>query len=793
MHVQIRTITALSHKPIAHLSQAYARWRLLHVLRAFSAILSSGSVAVHAEVDPVANDGLGLAEVVVTASSLPGSKMQQSLSVSTLDADEIRAAGATNTAEILRVIPGVRSESSGGEGNANLTVRGLPISAGGARYVQFQEDGLPILQFGDIAFATADQFLRLDGGVRRVEVVRGGSASTMATNSPGGVVNFLSHTGEQAEGALSVSEGIGFSRSRYDFSYGEPLQSQGAHYFVSGFYRSGESARESDLTTEDGGQLRGNVTRDFDNGYVRLNFKYLNDRLPMAMPVPVSTHDGHISTLPGIDPRSASFYSPSWVKDQTIDQDNNLKRSDVNDGLHVSSRAVGIETSFDLANNVVLEDRMRISDNSGRFIAVFPADNDATKNDFAQAPFTYATGSRAGQPYNGNVFTATVFNVALDDLGNAINELKLHKTFSLFAQDDLVGALGLYHSLQNVALTWQFNQYLLAADGSNPALIANSQTNAAIPGLLFAGSDVWDGCCTRTLDVDYTTTSPFASLVLTHDAWTFDASVRRDNQQASGSFNLAQQTQFVESSAQVVDYDVRKSSYSLGANWQLIDDLALFARQSRGYAFNADRIMFNGFSLDDSVPIPVNEVRQLEGGAKWRWQDLSAFVTYFNATTRETNYEATTQVFTDRKYDAQGVELELAYVSGKFRVSGGATYTDAQIKKAESAQLEGNTPRRQADLMFQIMPRYSLGIVDVGAAFIGSSDAWGDDSNEIKLPGYMIINLFVDVNIDEHTRLSVAANNVADKLAYSEVEGDGHAARAFDGRSIMTSLTYAFD
>ena len=42
----------------------------------------------------------------------------------------------TSSAEVLRAIPGVRSESSGGEGNANMTVRGVPISAGGARYVE---------------------------------------------------------------------------------------------------------------------------------------------------------------------------------------------------------------------------------------------------------------------------------------------------------------------------------------------------------------------------------------------------------------------------------------------------------------------------------------------------------------------------------------------------------------------------------------------------------------------------------------------------------------------------------
>lgn len=49
--------------------------------------------------------------------------------------------------------------------------------------------------FGDISFGTADQFLRVDGQCGSLEVIRGGSASTLASNSPGGIINFISKTG----------------------------------------------------------------------------------------------------------------------------------------------------------------------------------------------------------------------------------------------------------------------------------------------------------------------------------------------------------------------------------------------------------------------------------------------------------------------------------------------------------------------------------------------------------------------------------------------------------------------
>lgn len=98
------------------------------------------------------NDTLKLDEVVVTGTATGVSKMKQSSSISTVGSEQILQGQPTNASDILRSIPGIRAESSGGGGNANVTVRGLPISAGGSRYVQFQEDGLPVMLFGDVAF-----------------------------------------------------------------------------------------------------------------------------------------------------------------------------------------------------------------------------------------------------------------------------------------------------------------------------------------------------------------------------------------------------------------------------------------------------------------------------------------------------------------------------------------------------------------------------------------------------------------------------------------------------------------
>ena len=100
----------------------------------------------------MAEDAESLDQVVVTGVVNPKSKLESSVSVSTIDAKLIEQASPRSAGELFRNIPGIRAESSGGEGNANFNVRGVPVSSGGSRYFQIQEDGLPLNLFGDTSF-----------------------------------------------------------------------------------------------------------------------------------------------------------------------------------------------------------------------------------------------------------------------------------------------------------------------------------------------------------------------------------------------------------------------------------------------------------------------------------------------------------------------------------------------------------------------------------------------------------------------------------------------------------------
>ncbi|MEP6501949.1 MAG: TonB-dependent receptor [Betaproteobacteria bacterium] len=716
---------------------------------------------------PAAPAAMDLTRVVVTGTSVAGTKMKQSVSVSTLEAEQITNSGATSTAELLRLVPGVHAENSGGEGNANVTVRGVPISTGGSRYVQFQEDGLPVLIFGDIAFGTPDQFVRADYNTDHLEVVRGGSASTLTSNAPGGIVNFISKTGTDDGGEIGFSEGLGrATEHRLDADYGGKLGAR-TTFHIGGFERQGEGGRPTGFTAANGGQIKANVTHNFDDGYVRLYLKALDDKTPTFLPVPVTVVGGRIERLPGIDPRTAFFISPGFGPDNVQGRDGTTVTTRPADGLHVISNSLGAEGHFNLGGGWTADDKFRKAANSGRFIGMFP-----TNNGDGETPQTSTT------------FTGALFNTSINDLGNTINDLKITRAFG-----DAAGfgkatiTAGLFTSTQDVSLTWFWNTYTLA--------MRNTGASATQAG---TGWDTFGGCCVRNFDVTYTNTAPYAALTWDNGPVTVDASVRRDRQRASGyaeSGNATTRDGWNNAGAQRVDYSLSHTDYSLGANLVVNPALALFARASDGVAFSADRLLY-GTPLDGSVPISINEVKQLEGGLKWHQGGFNVFGTVFSARTSESNYEATTQTFTSNDYHAYGLELELGYTQDALRLNGGLTLTHSRIASSNAAATVGNTPRRLAKVVLQLSPSYVIADVEFGATVIYTGKSFGDDANTITLPAYTMVNGFVSYRLTERATVGLSVNNLTNAIGYTEIEGDGHAARSINGRTALASIKYTF-
>ncbi len=780
-------------------------------------------------------------QIIVTAVARGQNRLESSISVSAIGAAQIADLAPPSSADLIRQIPGIRAEASGGEGNANIAVRGLPVSTGGARYIQLQEDGLPVLEFGDIIFGNADNFLRADRNVARVEAVRGGSASTFASNAPGGVINFISKTGQREGGAIQGTVGVDFETYRLDFDYGAALADD-LYFHVGGFYRTGEGPRDIGYNGYDGGQIKANVTKEFDGGYIRFHAKLLNDSTPTILPQPVAVggSDGNpdYTAIAGFDPRTDSLYSPFITTITTLDGGNNPTTFNFQDGLSVESQAFGVEAEVDVGSGWTLTNRFRYADNSGSFVSPFPAGVDSAQAVadsiggagsslvFASGPNSGSAADAASIGGNGLLTNIVNFNVRLNSLDNITNDFRISKDFD-FGGGLATFTSGFYLSRQDVDTDWLWTSHVQTVQGDGQAVLVdvvdadgNTITQNGVVGF---GASFFGNCCRRNYDVAYSTYAPFASLSVEFDRLTLDASIRYDYGDANGtvtgdgpvtSFDFNNDGDISPAEAQTsvlplddpapVNYDFDYFSWSLGANYLVTDDLGVFARYSQGGRHTADRSLLSPAvsTVDGGLPGGddgvIAEVNQLELGLKYQANGLSLFATGFYAETSETNVEIAPLLLTDTDYEAYGIELEGAYSVGPFSLSAGATWTDAEIVESLNAALIGNTPRRQADFVYQATAQYDDGFFKAGANIIGTTDSFTQDSNQLELPAYSQVNAFIAVRPVDRVEVALNATNLFNNFGFTEAEegsipGNGLVrARSIAGRTIAASVRFDF-
>ncbi|NNF85892.1 MAG: TonB-dependent receptor [Winogradskyella sp.] len=778
----------------------------------------------------MAEDAESLDQVIVTGVTNPKSRVESSVSITTMRPNKIQQSAPRTTAEIFRTIPGIRSESSGGEGNSNIAVRGVPVSSGGSKYVQLQEDGLPVLLFGDMAFATADIFTRFDNNIGRIEAIRGGSASTLSSNSPGAIINLISKTGKTEGGSLGTTFGMDYNSFRTDFDYGSPI-GDGLYFHMGGFYRVGEGMRDAGYTANNGGQLKLNLTKEFESGYVRVYAKYLNDRAIAYLPNPIqvtgTNADPNFENIPDFDANNQTLHTANLTQNVGLGASGELRRSDIRDGMNPISTSVGVEASFDLGNDFKVTNKGRFSSNQGGFNSPFPS-SVLTASDFlapgsfggdnGYASLQYANGDG---PVNPNTILAPVvlFDTQLNNFNNFMNDIRLTKKL-----DNVDLTLGYFKGVQNVSMSWLWNSYLLEAAGDNARLIDGfDSTGAPLTenGLVGYGATFFGNCCQRSYDTKYNTSAPYLAVALeASEKLNIDASIRYDKGRVDGSFSGPTSTAFdvnndgnisvPEQNVQAIDlsnpttvnYDYDYVSYSIGANYLLKDREAVFARYSRGASAKADRILFTGLDFTDSNGVnALDFINQAEVGYKRGFENGALYATLFYAKTiEEGGFEATTNTIIENDYKSIGIELEGSYRFNNFDFRGGLTFTDAEITSGDN---DGNTPRRQPDFIYNFIPTYNFGNTKqnaVGLSFIGQSKAFAQDSNDLVMPGFLIVNSFINIGVTEKLYVNLSTNNLFDSLGITEseegsiVEGQTNylRVRPVPGRSISLGLNYRF-
>ena len=773
--------------------------------------------------------------------------LDSAISTSSLKEAEVQKLGARSLGEILRQLPGIRVEASSGEGNSNYTIRGLPLASGGSKYMQIEEDGLPVLEFGDIFNAGSDVFLRADLNLAAIEAIRGGSASTFASNSPGGVINLISRTGDAEGGTIEATTGLNYGEKRVDFEYGSKL-SDNLRFHVGGFFRSGEGPRDIGYTGYRGGQFKFNVTRSFNNGFVRVYGKLLDDRSPQYVPAPVlisGTNDKpEFHQVANFDARKDALNSSNIGTFLTLDRDNQPVAEDFHQGMHAVSRSLGLEAQFEVAGWSITE-RARYSANSGDLYRIVPgavstAAAIATLIGGPGSTLSYANGPNAGQAItspttlNGNGLLAADFlaKVKLHSLDNFTNDLRANRMWKV-GGGELTVTAGVYKALQTIDMDWLYSTAIQdVVGGGNAALI--DVRNAAGTMVTQNGYSAFSvqnsgALLHRAYNVDYDITAPYGSVNFRFGPVSIGGSARYDIGSVNGTvfgadlgggrtgitsvdFNrdgvisaAERQTAMLPlTQPSPVNYDYKYLSYSTGINWRIAEELAVFARYSRGARANADKILFTR-SVNPNSGDLVNDkaaydtVRQLEGGVKFRQAGIALNLVGFLANSDDHNIQSGSGLGTSRTYRAYGAEFEGSVRKGPFSLNAGATWTKSKITEdLLNAAITGLEPRHQPEFTFQLMPQVDTKWATFGASSVTVTKSYAQDTDLLRMPGFTVVNAFVQFHPTENVQLSVNANNLFNTLGYFEISqatipanGIGYG-RAVNGRTISSSLRFSF-
>lgn len=320
-------------------------------------------------IDVTLVEGSALEEVIVTGVFDKRTRMESSVAISVINTKQIERIAVNSAADLLKNVPGVFVNSSLGEIRNTVYSRGVSVGsndgASGYFYVSMQEDGLPVTNatYGNYG---PDYFLRPDATLGRMEAVRGGTASILGNNAPGGIFNYVSKTGGQSfAGELRAKVGLeGNGKNPYyrgDFNFGGPLsKDKSLTYNIGGFWRQSDGARYPGYPMNNGGQLKANLVKNLKGGSLKLYGKYLNDKNAWFEFLPTIGFDD--PKLPQGVEQTHSVLIPPVTADFTINNTGEKRRYDSRDKIHSKDVSIGLNFDHTLGKGWSIDNKVRYSD-----------------------------------------------------------------------------------------------------------------------------------------------------------------------------------------------------------------------------------------------------------------------------------------------------------------------------------------------------------------------------------------------------------------------------------------------
>lgn len=717
-------------------------------------------------------DPLNLSAVVVTGTVAPRSNLESSVAITTLPPRVIEQAQPRSTTEMLRYVPGfTRVESSGGEVNQNISMRGIL----GVEYVMFMEDGMPVFPTMHTFFMNADNLFRYDENIATMEVVRGGASSLFGSNTPGAIVNFINKTGGDAFAGTTRLTGGTQGLARFDMNVNGPL-GEAWRFNLGGFYRYDHGVRDPGFPGIRGGQLKGNLTRLLSNGYLRFSAKVIDDRNQFILPLPF--------TNPG-DPRYVSGFSDygSMNTNQGLDlrvptPDGSLQLP-LGDGLRTSASWFTVDAQFDLSQGYTLQNTAQAMRNAQGWNAILPF------SAFSAASFITAPTSAGGLGFPAGTTYQYTYTNRLDPAGkthlpfstpNGLvapgGEWHVNKPLSAFQDQvqlrknfgDNVLSAGVYFANYTQGNQWYFTD-ILTDVGDNPNFLdlvvrtpAGQTINVTKNGFRHYVSNYVNGTGQSTivsgvLGGDFRLTERLRATA--GGRWEWDNFVQ--NSENASNVDLDNNTvntpydneTWGNGSFRHFNRSLNDWSASLGLNFSLTPSTAVYASATRGYKMPALDEFLNAQAEEQVALFDSRTVQSIEGGVKFGSGGVGATINGFYTTLKNiVNQGAvvgsdgrTTWVIQpqpeNRSYGAE-MELIVSPITDlQLRANG--TWLKAELGKGAAANVNRLLNGVPASLG-NLSATYGIGSVRLLGDWHYVAKRFSDVVNNITLPSYNYFN-----------------------------------------------------
>lgn len=727
-------------------------------------------------------------EIVVTGNANREGlrKLDASYSITTATAEQIRQIQPVSTADLLKIVPGVWVETSGGQSGANVFIRGFP-SSGDAPFLTLEMNGSPVIAPSSLSFLEDSSVFRLDDTVERVEVLRGGPSPIFANGQPGATTNFILKEGTQ-DPHLSLRATYGTEGTyRGDFVAQGPIDAN-TTYMIGGFYRYSDGFRHTGFTGDLGGQITGSVTHKFDAGKLTVYGRYLDDHNAFYTPMPLATDgNGHVSTLPGFDARTDTLVGKEIEITQIetgpgVDGGPTQKKTvDLSKGRGAKIYTFGSTFNYELGDGFTVQNNINFTKGQANTFALFTGNNPQTVDQYLDGRAGSVTYADSGQTLAGNAETIQAGIWAVEKhIQSFTDELKLSK--ELFEGNTLT--VGGYYAHVKDHDVWNLgNSVLLALEPQARVLNAslddgtqltrdgftsasNYAVNAYYKSDNVAGyvSDEWKIGKLRLdggVRVEHTKITDHYENLSTGDL---------DNNPLTAYNNGAT---YLNGTWSDLTYKKTQVSWTVGADYAITNRLNAFVRANQGALLPQFDDLRNNASTPDNIK--PQKARQYEVGLKTstRFYDLylTGFYNRFHDLLLTQILADGTSVVGLSGSRAYGVEFEGAVrpIDG-VQIGFRGVYQNG--KYLDYATKSGNQVPRQPKFQFAIMPQYTFrtdwGQARVFGTYTHVGKRFADDSNLQPLAKYDTLDLGASIDLKENFSIQATVENVTNTLALTE-------------------------